>query len=133
MSELDRGVLVRAVALILGLLVPQVVVIRTILGPASDSPLWNLVVVAYLVSFVVGGAYAARAAPAAPIKHAAAAGAGAFAAALVLGLLRNLLAGWSLGLAGVVTALLLWQIATSLALVGGLLGRRRRRQEVTTG
>ena len=132
MNELDRGVLVRAVAVILGLLVPPVVVIRTILGPESDSPLWNLIVVAYLVSFVVGGAYAAKAAPVAPMKHAAAAGAGAFAVALVVGLLRNLLTGWSLGLAGFVTALLLWQIATSLAVVGGLLGRRRRRPEVTT-
>jgi hypothetical protein len=133
LSELDRGVLVRAVALILGLLVPPVVVIRTILGPDSDSPLWNLIVLAYLVSFVVGGAYAAKAASQAPVKHAAAAGAGAFGVALVVGLLRNLLTGWSLGLAGFVTALLLWQIATSLALVGGLLGRRRRPQEVTTG
>lgn len=133
MSELDRGVLARAVALILGVLVPPVVIVRTVLGPESDSPLWNLIVLAYLVSFVVGGAYAARAAPRAPIKHAAAAGAGAFAVALAVGLLRNLLTGWSLGLAGFVTALLLWQIATSLALVGGLLGRRRRRQEVTTG
>lgn len=128
MSELDRGVVARAVAVVLVLLVPPVVFIRTILGPDSDSPLWNLIVVAYLVSFVVGGAYAAKVAPAAPVKHAAAAGAGAFGVALVVGLLRNLLTGWSLGLAGLVTALLLWQIATSLAVVGGLLAGRRRRE-----
>ena len=127
---IDRSVVGRATALILLLLVPPVVVIRTLLGPSSDSPLWNLIVVAFLVSFVVGGVVAAGRAPAAPLKHAAVSGAVAFGIALLFGLLRNLLTGWSLGLAGVVTALLLWQIATSLSLLGGVLGNRRRRLRV---
>lgn len=127
---LDAATVLRGTAVVLGILVPPVVVIRTLLGPESESPLWNLIVVVFLVSFVAGGAFTAARAAAAPMKHAAAAGAAAFGIALVIGLLRNLLSGWSLGLAGAVTALLLWQIATSLALVGGLLGRRRR-QEAT--
>ena len=129
-AVLDRAVVVRGAVLVLGILVPPVVVIRSILGPESDSPLWNLIVLLFLVSFVAGGAYTAGRAPTSPMKHAAVAGAAAFGVALVIGLVRNLLAGWSLGLAGFVTALLLWQIATSLALVGGLLGRRRS-QEAT--
>ena len=132
MASLDRKVIVRAAAVTLAVLVPPVIAIRTLVGPSDDSPLWNLIVVLFLVSFVVGGAVAGAKAPDSPLKHAAATGAVAFGVALLLGLLRNLLTGWSLGLAGVVTALLLWQIATSLSLLGGLLGRRRR-PEVTAG
>ena len=123
---IDRPTVLRATAVILGILVPPVVVIRTILGPDSGSPLWNLIVIAFLVSFVAGGVVAALRAPAAPLKHAAAAGAAAFGVALLIGLVRNLLTGWSLGLAGLVTALLLWQIATSLSMLGGVFGNRRR-------
>ena len=127
---LDRRLVLRGAAIVLAILVPPVVVIRSLLGPDSDSPLWNLIVVLFLVSFVVGGAATAGRAEHGPIKHAAAAGAAAFGAALLIGLVRNLLTGWSLGLAGFVTALLLWQIAVSLSMVGGLFGRRRR-QEAT--
>jgi hypothetical protein len=87
-----------------------------------------VIVVLFIVSFVAGGAHTAGRAGHGPIKHAAAAGAAAFAIALVIGLVRNAATGWSLGLAGFVTALLLWQIAVSLATIGGLLGRRRRRE-----
>jgi hypothetical protein len=128
---MDRAVVARAAGVILVLLVPPVVVVRTILGPDSDSPLWNLIVVAFLVSFVAGGVVAGGRAPDSPLKHAAAAGASAFGVALLVGLLRNLLTGWSLGLAGAVTALLLWQIATSLSLLGGLVASRRRRPEIS--
>ena len=124
---IDRGVVARSAAVVLGILVPPVVLIRTVLGPKSDSPLWNLIVVVFLVSFVTGGVIAASRAPDAPLRHAAATGAVAFGVALLVGLLRNLLTGWSLGLAGIVTALLLWQIATSLSLLGGVIGSRRRR------
>jgi hypothetical protein len=112
------------------LLVPPVVLIRTIVGPGSDSPLWNLIVVAFIVSFVAGGAVAGGRAATSPMKHAAASGAIAFGIALLFGLVRNAVTGWSLGLAGAVTALLLWQIATSLSLVGGVLAARRRRPPV---
>ena len=123
---IDRRTVLRATLVILAILVPPVVVIRSVLGPESDSPLWNLIVVTFLVSFVVGGVVAAMRAPAAPLKHSAVAGAAAFGVALLFGLVRNLLTGWSLGLAGFVTALLLWQIATSLSMLGGLIGNRRR-------
>jgi hypothetical protein len=122
---LDRRTVLEGAGLTLLVLVPPVVVIRSLLGPESDSPLWNLIVVVFLVAFVAGGVVTAKRAPDAPLKHAAAAGAAAFGVALVIGLLRNALTGWSLGLAGIVTALLLWQIATSLSLLGALLGRRR--------
>jgi hypothetical protein len=124
---IDRTVVVRGALVVLALLVPPVVLIRSVLGPDSDSPLWNLIMVVFLVSFPVGGAVAANRSVRAPLQHAAAAGAAAFGAALLFGLVRNLLTGWSLGLAGLVTALLLWQIATSLALLGGAVAARRRR------
>jgi hypothetical protein len=124
-SALDRRTVLEGAGLTLLVLVPPVVVIRSLLGPESDSPLWNLIVVVFLTAFVAGGVVTAKRAPEAPLKHAAAAGATAFGVALVIGLLRNALTGWSLGLAGIVTALLLWQIATSLSLLGALLGRRR--------
>ena len=124
---IDRSTIVRGVLVTLAILVPPVAVIRTLLGSQSSSPLWNLIVVAFLVSFVVGGAVAATKAPDAPMKHAAATGAAAFGLALAGGLLRNAVTGWSLGLAGLVTALLLWQIATSLAMLGGFVTTRRRR------
>ena len=129
MGGLDRAVVARAVGVVLLVLVPPVVLVRTILGPDSDSPLWNVIVLAFLVSFVVGGIVAAARSAEAPLKHAAATGAVAFGLALLAGLVRNLLTGWSLGFAGIVTALLLWQIAVSLSMLGGVLGRRRRRTE----
>ena len=132
MSDLDSGLVGRGVAVVLLVLVPPVVVIRSLLGPDSDSPLWNLIVVLFAVSFVAGGAFTAARSVRAPMKHAAAAGAAAFGLALAIGVVRNAVTGWSLGLAGVVTALLLWQIATSLALIGGLFGRRRRAPEVVS-
>ena len=122
---MDRRVIAVGAGVILALLVPPVVAIRSLLGPDSDSPLWNLIVVVFLVAFVVGGVVTAKRSADAPLKHAAAAGAAAFGVALLIGLLRNALTGWSLGLAGLVTALLLWQIATSLSLIGGVIGRRR--------
>ena len=123
---IDRATILRGVLVTLVILVPPVAVIRTLLGSQSSSPLWNLIVVVFLVSFVVGGALTAARAPSAPMKHAAVVGAVAFGTALAGGLLRNALTGWSLGLAGLVTALLLWQIATSLAMLGGFLAGRRR-------
>ena len=126
---IDRGTIVRGVIVILVVLVPPVAIIRTLLGSQSSSPLWNLIVVAFLVSFVAGGAVTAAKAPASPMKHAAVAGAAAFGLALAGGLVRNAVSGWSLGLAGLVTAVLLWQIATSLAMLGGLIATRRRRAE----
>ena len=124
---IDRATIVRGVLVTLAVLVPPVAIIRTLLGSQSSSPLWNLIVVAFLVSFVVGGAVTAAKAPDAPMKHAAIAGAAAFGVALAGGLIRNAATGWSLGLAGVVTAVLLWQIATSLAMLGGFVTTRRRR------
>jgi hypothetical protein len=129
---MDRPTLVRSVVTILAILVPPIAVVRTLLGSGSDSPLWNLIIVAFLASFVIGGAVAASHAPAAPLKHAAVAGAVAFAIALAGGLVRNAVTGWSLGLAGLVTALLLWQIATSISLLGGVLGARRRHRRQAT-
>ncbi len=124
---MDRNTIVRGVVVTLAILVPPVAVIRTLLGSQSSSPLWNLIVVAFLVSFLAGGAVAATKAPDAPMKHAAAAGAAAFGIALAGGLVRNAVTGWSLGLAGLITALLLWQIATSLAMLGGFVATRRKR------
>ena len=125
---IDRSAVAKGVVLTLALLVPPVAVIRTLLGAPSSSPLWNLIVVVFLVSFPIGGGFAATKSADAPMKHAAITGAAAFGIALAGGLVRNALTGWSLGLAGLVTALLLWQIATSLALLGGFLTTRRRRR-----
>ena len=128
---IDRTTIVRGVLVTLALLVPPVAVVRTLLGSQSSSPLWNLIVVAFLVSFVVGGGVAAARAADAPMKHAAIAGGAAFGLALAGGLIRNAVTGWSLGFAGLVTALLLWQIATSLAMFGGFVATRRRNRSRT--
>ena len=117
----------RAAAVILAILVPPAAIVRVFLGGDTQSSLWYVVVGAYVVSFVAGGQVAGRWAPQAPLKHAAAAGIAAFGVALALGVVRNLVTGRPMGAAALVTALLLWQIAASLSLLGGGLAARRAR------
>ena len=120
----NTGVVVRAAGLILAILVPPVVVIRALLGTESDSPLWYLIVVAFFVSFYVGGRFAGRAEPATAVKHGAVAGAVAFAAAVVVAVLRNLVVGRPMGLAALVTVLVFSQVAVSISALGGFRARR---------
>ncbi|HEX7168886.1 MAG TPA: hypothetical protein VF230_18050, partial [Acidimicrobiales bacterium] len=77
MSEagVDRVALARGVAVIVAILVPPVVFVRAMLGSESESPLWTLIPLAFVLGFTIGGIAAARRAPVAPVKHAALAGA----------------------------------------------------------
>ena len=115
---------VRAAGLILAILVPPVVVIRALLGTESDSPLWYLIVVAFFVSFYVGGRFAGRAEPATAVKHAAVSGAVAFGAAVAVAVVRNLVVGRPMGLAALVTVLVFSQVAVSISALGGFRARR---------
>jgi hypothetical protein len=127
-SALDRGAVVFAALVTLAILVPPFAVLRALLGAGSDSPVLSLVVLAFFVSFLTGGAVAARRSPASPLRHSAAAAALAFSAVLVAAVARNVATGRPMGVPALVTAVVLAQIAVSLAVLGGLLGRRRRRE-----
>lgn len=131
MTSLDRGAVVPAALVTLAILVPPFAVLRALLGTGSDSPVLSLVVLVFFVSFLTGGAVAARRSPASPLRHSAAAAALAFSAVVAAAVARNIATGRPMGVPALVTALLLTQIAVSLAVVGGLLGRRRRRGAVS--
>ena len=95
----------------------------------QESYLWVVPVVALLVGFAVGGHRAARRRPDAPLLHAAASAALAFAALAVVAVVRRLVAGDGLTVPLVVTLLLLLQITVSLAVIGGYVAMRREAAE----
>ena len=122
----DPAAIVAGAGVTLAVLIPPVAIIRALVGSRDDSSLWSAIPVAFLVAFALGGGVAARRAPAGPVKHAAVAGAAAFAVALAIGLVRNAMTGWDLSVAALVTAILFWQIAVAVSVVGGVLASRRR-------
>ena len=122
---IDRSAVVRGASIALAVLVPPIAIVRALLGGDDDSPLWTVIPLAFLVAFPVGGFFAARRAMSAPYVNGAAAAGTAFGIALLVGLVRNLVSGWSMGMAALVTAVLFWQIAASLGLAGAFLAVRR--------
>jgi hypothetical protein len=116
---------VRGVIVTLAILVPPVVIVRILLGPDADSPLLYLVLLAFLVSFFVGGRTAASRAPELPLKHAAVTGAVAFGVAFAVAVVRNLATGRSMTLGGVLFAIVVWGTATTISTIGAALGGRR--------
>lgn len=129
---IDRAAALTGAGVALAVLVPPVAIVRALLGNDDDSPLWSVIPVAFLVAFTAGGSVAARRAPDAPYANGAAAAAAAFGAALLVGVIRNLVSGWSMGLAALVTAALFWQIAASLGMVGAFFAVRRMRATHST-
>jgi hypothetical protein len=126
LTGVDKGVVVRGAGIGLAVLVPPVAIVRALLGNDDDSPLWTIVPLAFLLAFPLAGGVAARRAPTAPLAHGALAAAAAFGVALLGGIVRNLVAGWSMTLAAFVTGVLFWQIAISLGVLGAYLAGRRR-------
>jgi predicted permease len=93
----------------------------------QDSALWVVPVVAIFVAFPVTGFWSARRQPATPLMHAALAGAVA-GVAMMSGSIAVRVARGEAGLAAVVAALLVLQIAISLSLAGAWwAGRRKER------
>ena len=123
----------RGAAVALAILVPPIAIVRAWLGNDDDSPLWSIIPIAFLVAFPAGGFVAARRSPSTPYVNGAAAGAAAFGAALAFGLVRNLATARPMGVAAFVTAVLFWQIATALGLLGAYAAGRRARITSTTG
>jgi len=124
------GAVARGAATTLVILLPAFVLVRLAVGDDSSSPLLYLVLVAFLLSFTIGGAVAGHGAPDLPLKHAAAAGAVAFGIAFAIAVVRNLATGRAMTMGGILFALVLWGTATTIATIGALVGRRR--QEVRT-
>jgi hypothetical protein len=91
----------------------------------QESYLWVVPVVALLVGFAVGGNRAAKRRPDAPLLHAAASAACAFAALAALAVVRRFVDGDGLTVPLVVTLMLLLQITVSLAVIGGYVAMRR--------
>ena len=124
---IDHAAVLRGAAVALAVLVPPVAVVRALLGNDDDSALWSVIPLAFLVAFTAGGSVAARRSTRAPLVNGAVAAGAAFGAALAVGVVRNLLTGWSMGIAALVTAVLFWQIAASLGMLGAFLAVRRAR------
>lgn len=91
----------------------------------QESYLWVVPVLALLVGFAVGGHRAATRRPDAPLLHAAASAACAFAALAALAVVRRFVDGDGLTVPLVVTLMLLLQITVSLAVIGGYVAMRR--------
>lgn len=91
----------------------------------QESYLWVVPVLALLVGFAVGGHRAATRRPDAPLLHAAASAACAFAALAALAVVRRFVDGDGLTVPLVVTLMLLFQITVSLAVIGGYVAMRR--------
>ena len=124
---IDRAAVLRGAAVALAVLVPPVAIVRALLGNDDDSALWSVIPVAFLLAFTAGGSVAARRADRAPFVNGAAAAGAAFGVALGAGVVRNLVTGWSMGIAALVTAVLFWQIAASLGMLGAFVAMRRAR------
>ena len=93
--------------------------------PGEESNLWLLTPLALLAGFGIGGFVAGRRRPDTPLLHAAAAGAVAFAAVVVFGIVRRLVGGDDVTLSYLVRLLLLAQICVSTSLLGGWVAARR--------
>ena len=91
----------------------------------QESNLWFVPMLALLLGSALGGHRAARRRLDAPLKHAAAAAAAAFAVMAALALGRRLVTGDGITVPLVVTLLLLMQITVSLAIIGGYVAMRR--------
>ena len=129
---IDRAAVLRGAAIALAVLVPPVAIVRALLGNDDDSPLWSVIPLAFLIAFIAGGSVAARRAAQAPYVNGAVAAGAAFGAALAVGVVRNLVTGRSMGVAALVTAVLFWQIATSLGMLGAFVAVRRARATPST-
>lgn len=130
-----RGLDVRALAfgggVCLAILVPPLLALRLALGDfADDSNLWLVALAIFSIASVVGGRVAAGIADQRELVHGAVAAAGAFLAAVVVGIMRRAITGDGiLSVAVFVTTVFFALSAGSLGILGGLLARRRRAQK----
>lgn len=128
-ADVDRRTVWLGGLLGAALVLPPIYVARALAGSDSsgDTGLWVVPVLAIFVAFPVAGFWAARRQPAAPLMHAALAGAVA-GLAMVSGSVAVRVARGEVGLASVVAYLVVLQIAISLSLAGAWwAGRRKER------
>ncbi len=124
LADLDGQVVARGAASCLVLAAPVAVVSSLLAGDESHNrSVLTVLSLVLLVSFALGGFAAGRESPTLPAKHAAAAGAVAFAIVQVLGALARISRGDPLSPARIVLSALL---SLSVAVLGGLLAARGR-------
>jgi len=119
-----------AAAITLGIAAVPIAVVRLVVGSHAEGgerSLWVGPVVALFVAFAVGGHTAAKGHPAAPYRQAATSAALAFAVFIAFTVARRLLTGDGFSFPLVVTLAVLFQIAVSLALLGGYVAWRQSR------
>ncbi len=108
--------------------VPPAVVTRALKGDdleGQESYLWVVPILALVVGFTLGGHFAARRRPDAPLLHSAAAAAVASGALAAFTLARWLVVGEGISGGLLVTLALVFQITVSLGVVGGYVATRR--------
>jgi hypothetical protein len=126
---LDRRSVVEGALLALAVAVPPIGLIVMLRGgelAGEESNAWLLVPVALLVGFALGGYRAGSTESGSPLTNAAAGGGLAFAAITLYSLIRRAVASDPITFEVVVRMVLLAQICTSTALLGGYVAYRRR-------
>jgi predicted permease len=121
-------------AVTLAVLEPPVQIINALKAndrTGAESYWWVVGAVAVLVSFAVGGWFAARRRPSTPFMHGAAAAALAFAVHLVVRTIVKLATGESATF-GLANTLLLGQIAVSLGILGAYVSTRWHAHRTTS-
>lgn len=120
MAALDRRTVWLGAALGAAIYLPPIFVVRAVRAAGSGSTetaLWGVAVLGILLAFPIVGAWTSRRRPEAPMIHAIFAGAGAWVFILAVSLTSRAAAG-DLHAQAVVPALLMGEIAISLAMVG---------------
>lgn len=127
-GALDRAVIVRAAALAVAVTLPPTLVVRVLRGSDDEqrSYLWVIAVVALFAGFALAGRQAARRRPDAPLVHAIAAAALAFAVLAAIAVVRRLVTGDGISAALVITLGLLLQITVSVSVLAAYVDLRSR-------
>lgn len=123
--DVDPRTIGTAVLVTLAITLPPVWVVRIMKGDdlaGSESNLWFLGPLALLIGFSVGGHLAARRRPDTPLLHSVLTGLVAYGLIAVFTIIRRAITG---GGVGILSLLLLGQIAVSVALLGGYVAMRR--------
>lgn len=128
-SDVDARVVGTSALVMVAITLPPVWIVRLLKGDdlaGRESNLWFLGPLALLAGFAIGGFLAARRRPDTPLLHSLLAGLVAYAAITLVTVVRHIVSGGGVGL---LSLLLLGQIAVSVALLGGYTATRRGRTD----